>query len=152
MPREVELSCGFAAELLDLPPEELETSLLALGAALIEPGAELDEPHRAELQRTLPLMSWTDGITDGKKLTQSMCLVAAAARGGPEQFYLPGELARALHRPWQPEDTWTVLAPMMRAERAGRKPVVAAAKVGRNDPCPCGSGRKWKKCCGAAAR
>ena len=25
-----------------------------------------------------------------------------------------------------------------------------AAKVGRNDPCPCGSGRKYKKCCGAA--
>jgi len=24
-----------------------------------------------------------------------------------------------------------------------------AAKVGRNDPCPCGSGRKYKKCCGA---
>jgi len=21
-------------------------------------------------------------------------------------------------------------------------------KIGRNDPCPCGSGRKWKKCCG----
>jgi uncharacterized protein YecA (UPF0149 family) len=23
-------------------------------------------------------------------------------------------------------------------------------KVGRNDPCPCGSGRKYKKCCGSA--
>ena len=23
------------------------------------------------------------------------------------------------------------------------------AKVGRNDPCPCGSGRKHKRCCGA---
>jgi hypothetical protein len=22
-------------------------------------------------------------------------------------------------------------------------------KVGRNDPCPCNSGKKWKKCCGA---
>jgi hypothetical protein len=22
------------------------------------------------------------------------------------------------------------------------------AKVGRNDPCPCGSGKKYKKCCG----
>lgn len=27
----------------------------------------------------------------------------------------------------------------------------SAAKIGRNDPCPCGSGRKYKKCCGAAA-
>jgi len=25
------------------------------------------------------------------------------------------------------------------------------AKVGRNDPCPCGSGKKYKKCCGANA-
>lgn len=26
-----------------------------------------------------------------------------------------------------------------------------APKVGRNDPCPCGSGRKYKRCCGEAA-
>lgn len=25
------------------------------------------------------------------------------------------------------------------------------AKIGRNEPCPCGSGRKYKKCCGATA-
>ena len=33
-----------------------------------------------------------------------------------------------------------------------KKPVVlkASEKVGRNDPCPCGSGKKYKKCCGAA--
>ena len=30
-------------------------------------------------------------------------------------------------------------------------PVVKGAKVGRNDPCPCGSGKKYKKCCGANA-
>ncbi|MCC5025393.1 MAG: SEC-C domain-containing protein [Candidatus Synoicihabitans palmerolidicus] len=28
-------------------------------------------------------------------------------------------------------------------------PVVNITKVGRNDPCPCGSGKKYKKCCGA---
>jgi len=32
-----------------------------------------------------------------------------------------------------------------------KKPVHAGAKVGRNDPCPCGSGKKYKKCCGRAA-
>ncbi|MFM7056357.1 MAG: SEC-C metal-binding domain-containing protein [Planctomycetota bacterium] len=36
--------------------------------------------------------------------------------------------------------------------RPGAAPPVATirntAKVGRNDPCPCGSGRKYKKCCG----
>jgi uncharacterized protein YecA (UPF0149 family) len=30
-----------------------------------------------------------------------------------------------------------VIAPYMRSTR----------KVGRNDPCPCGSGKKYKKCC-----
>ena len=29
--------------------------------------------------------------------------------------------------------------------------VRGAAKIGRNDPCPCGSGNKYKKCCGANA-
>jgi preprotein translocase subunit SecA len=31
------------------------------------------------------------------------------------------------------------------------KPVRSGAKVGRNEPCPCGSGKKYKKCHGAAA-
>jgi hypothetical protein len=30
----------------------------------------------------------------------------------------------------------------------GRMPYLAPPKVGRNDPCPCGSGKKFKKCCG----
>ncbi len=32
----------------------------------------------------------------------------------------------------------------------GQKPV-RVEKIGRNDPCSCGSGKKYKKCCGAAA-
>jgi SWIM/SEC-C metal-binding protein len=28
-----------------------------------------------------------------------------------------------------------------------REPARAAPKIGRNDPCPCGSGKKLKKCC-----
>lgn len=30
------------------------------------------------------------------------------------------------------------------------KTVVKGPKVGRNDPCPCGSGKKYKNCCGKA--
>jgi preprotein translocase subunit SecA len=43
------------------------------------------------------------------------------------------------------------------AALAGRRPgerqgtVVATEKVGRNEPCPCGSGKKYKKCHGEAA-
>ncbi len=34
------------------------------------------------------------------------------------------------------------------ARPAKSTPVKAAPRVGRNDPCPCGSGKKYKKCCG----
>lgn len=29
--------------------------------------------------------------------------------------------------------------------------IVKEQKIGRNDPCPCGSGKKYKKCCGKSA-
>jgi len=32
-----------------------------------------------------------------------------------------------------------------------KQPVISGPKVGRNDPCPCGSGKKHKKCCGVPA-
>jgi preprotein translocase subunit SecA len=31
-----------------------------------------------------------------------------------------------------------------------KKQAISAKKAGRNDPCPCGSGKKYKKCCGAS--
>jgi SWIM/SEC-C metal-binding protein len=44
--------------------------------------------------------------------------------------------------PDQPED----ISDIDRA-RNPPEPLRAAPKVGRNDPCPCGSGLKFKKCC-----
>ena len=46
-------------------------------------------------------------------------------------------------RPDEPEDITDLemlLSPV--------KTVIAEKDVGRNSPCPCGSGRKYKKCCG----
>ena len=38
------------------------------------------------------------------------------------------------------------------AEAKSKTPVKAdGTKVGRNDPCPCGSGKKYKNCCGKDA-
>jgi len=34
-------------------------------------------------------------------------------------------------------------------EQKSSTTVVKEKKIGRNDPCPCGSGKKYKKCCGA---
>jgi len=54
---------------------------------------------------------------------------------------------RSLFRFDQDEGRWYFV------EEANRKsaPIVKGAQPGRNDPCPCGSGKKYKKCCGAAA-
>jgi len=42
------------------------------------------------------------------------------------------------------DDKWLFNRPL----REGPAPIKAGPKVGRNDPCPCGSGKKYKKCCG----
>lgn len=42
--------------------------------------------------------------------------------------------------------TWMFENPYPNVE-INREPV-RSSKVGRNEPCPCGSGRKYKKCCG----
>lgn len=69
--------------------------------------------------------------------------------GTPEQDealtkQIPASVA-AIYRFWLPHRQAvferTLAATMQRTE----------PKVGRNDPCPCGSGKKFKKCCGAAA-
>jgi len=45
-----------------------------------------------------------------------------------------------------------LLAPTAEAEVAGQQPMVnSLPKVGRNDPCPCGSGKKYKQCHGRLA-
>ncbi len=43
-----------------------------------------------------------------------------------------------------PGDDWPI-----EAGQTGEPMVRTTPKVGRNDPCPCGSGKKYKKCCGA---
>ena len=46
--------------------------------------------------------------------------------------------------PDEPEDISHILRALEPPE-----PVLASPKVGRNEPCPCGSGKKFKKCCDA---
>lgn len=48
----------------------------------------------------------------------------------------------------QPNGSTTIRPPQQKLTRAQLE-TERAKKVGRNDPCPCGSGKKYKKCCGA---
>jgi preprotein translocase subunit SecA len=47
------------------------------------------------------------------------------------------------------ERSYSYSAPEKEEKKAGQTVVRKDKKVGRNDPCPCGSGKKYKKCCGA---
>ena len=65
----------------------------------------------------------------------------------------PGE-APQIARPAPGLAAPSMAGPRRHAASAGGALAGGAApegKVGRNDPCPCGSGRKYKKCHGAAA-
>ncbi|MGC1625905.1 MAG: preprotein translocase subunit SecA [Candidatus Acidiferrales bacterium] len=68
----------------------------------------------------------------------------AAPRGLTQ--YSPEELERRQRRQQQQLQFQAGAAPV-----EAPKPVRSGAKVGRNDPCPCGSGKKYKKCHGQAA-
>jgi len=74
-------------------------------------------------------------------------VASAAARAEEAPAKLP-DFARALERKQerQQKDLQYQTGP---AQAEAPKPVRAGAKVGRNDPCPCGSGKKYKKCHGA---
>ena len=71
-----------------------------------------------------------------------------------------GEAARMPDRdlPMKPAKAWHLLPALLietggfglgrqQASAGSETPAAASEKVGRNDPCPCGSGKKYKKCC-----
>jgi preprotein translocase subunit SecA len=66
---------------------------------------------------------------------------ARAPAAAPPRAAAPAALRPAAPGPLRQPVAGTPAA----RERSG----AAQPKVGRNDPCPCGSGRKYKKCCGA---
>jgi len=76
---------------------------------------------------------------------------ATSPYGEPGQHYLCPSYKAFFHHVTRPMET---MRDLLRADRAPRElmALYAAddAKRGRNDPCPCGGGRKWKVCHGAA--
>ena len=64
----------------------------------------------------------------------------------PWEFYRPGFIARRQDR-WEKEAAEEVEHEYDFAGPDVEPYVREGPKVGRNDPCPCGSGKKYKKCC-----
>jgi preprotein translocase subunit SecA len=77
-------------------------------------------------------------------------VASAAARASENEPQRLPEVARQIERRQQRQqkDLQYQTGP---AQAEAPKPVRSGAKVGRNDPCPCGSGKKYKKCHGATA-
>jgi preprotein translocase subunit SecA len=78
--------------------------------------------------------------------TQAAVASAAARAAEPAPQRLP-DVARQLERKQQRQQK-DLQYQTGAAQAEPPKPVRVAAKVGRNDPCPCGSGKKYKKCHG----
>jgi len=74
---------------------------------------------------------------------------SAAARAAEAPAQLPS-FARAMERKQERQEK-ELQYQTGAAQAEAPKPVRAGAKVGRNDPCPCGSGKKYKKCHGTNA-
>ena len=102
--------------------------------------------------------AWDQLLDAGGDIADAMTGLLAANEVACRNSNLPVERVDELtgHAPeWIPG--WVVtlhnhrLATYKPALPPAQTPIqmpVTARKVGRNDPCPCGSGKKYKKCCG----
>lgn len=138
-------------------PERHERDALLFGAKLcVQAGAHLPDGHALRyanpedvpraLARTMALSIDAD-TWDAAVRGLLFMVLPLAARASAEDFYFPREVLRAWFGPWHPRESLERLTRVVRGVTA-QEPVREKNAVGRNEPCPCGSGKKWKKCHG----
>ena len=134
--------------------------------------SEFPEPeHLRELERVILLKvidhKWMDHIDDMDQLRQGIGLQAYGQRDPLVEYKFTGydmfdEMSNAIR-----EETAGALLHVKVEQKIEREQVAKVtgtnkddsapkgpyvrktAKIGRNDPCPCGSGKKYKQCCGS---
>ena len=154
---------------------ELKQSLKEQAVKLYEmKEAEFPEPEQLrELERVILLKvidrKWMDHIDDMDQLRQGIGLQAYGQRDPKVEYKMSGyEMFNAMTAGIQ-EDTLRLLYHVRIEQKVEREEVAkitgtnkdetgpkapvrrAADKVYPNDPCPCGSGKKYKQCCGRRA-
>ncbi len=156
-----------------LTKEELKERLYEAGLCLYEQKeAECTPETMRELERVVLLKTvdskWMDHIDDMDQLRNGIRLRAYAQRDPVVEYKFEGynmfeEMIAAIredtvkylfHVRLEAPPERKMVAEPVQASLAGeqeKKPAKKADKVGRNDLCPCGSGKKYKKCCGADA-
>jgi hypothetical protein len=95
--------------------------------------SEISRGRVRGLLRTIEVAA--GGFTESEEELVKVALDERLLLNGHKPVFYPERHAGHVSAPDEPE-------PM-------DAPPAAAAKAGRNDPCPCGSGKKYKKCCGA---
>ncbi|MFO0747785.1 MAG: SEC-C metal-binding domain-containing protein [Myxococcota bacterium] len=92
-----------------------------------------------------------DPFSDSKWAPAMPFLAPWFAKASPEDLYWPGDALDEHEGPWTPKLSLDILRGMQRGVSVSRQkaePRRVGPTVGRNDPCPCGSGKKHKRCCG----
>jgi len=152
--------------------EELREAILSHARQLLEEKEqELGQEKMRLLERLVMLSTidrlWVDHLTALEEMRQG---VGLQGYGGQDPLTV---FRREAHDMWEQlthhirslvvrrifRETLVPLAPArprnLRERGPGGEAQAVGArvggKVGRNDPCPCGSGRKYKKCCGRVA-
>ncbi len=131
----------WTRELLGLELERRRLPKVApctMGRALSTVGARLKAP------RPIVLCPWQRE----RRLRVLAAIRRLEARASAEEFYLPRDFVRAWHGRYEPQETLDRVLRWSKAE-PHKEPARADKAPGRNDPCTCGSGKKWKKCHGA---
>ncbi len=158
--------------------EEIRNTLLENAIKVYESKEELFTPERMrEVERIILLQNvdkkWMDHLESMDSLREMIGLQAYAQRNPISEYRIHGadlfdEMVMSIR-----DDTVRMILSVFPREQAQMKRVEVATpvsegfaggeapkkvskpvvnktpKVGRNDPCPCGSGKKYKKCCGA---
>ena len=144
-------------EAIDNPEERMESTLKVGRHFAVTYGEGLREghPQRFKTMEEVPddiartaALAFDGDVFDGRIQGFTVSTLPTAARAAAEDFYFPRDVVRAWFGAWQQDET---LARLKRWVPRDSKltPARAEATPGRNDPCSCGSGRKWKKCHGA---
>ncbi len=147
--------------LSQMRPEEIEARLIDCAEALYEKKEkELGEEGMRILERLVMLRTmdnlWIEHLTMMEHTRQGIGLQSVGQRDPLIVYKKEGHaLFQSLMANIQHDVVSSIYhvnlvkketTPMAQAGR--RESVSAGKKLGRNDPCPCGSGKKYKHCCG----
>jgi hypothetical protein len=93
---------------------------------------------------------WYDALNGERAGDLTLLGIVAAAQARAEDFYYPSDAIHAMgsYELRHLEEAGQSMVEMHHRLLGTPKPVVRGARPGRNDACPCGSGKKYKKCHG----